>query len=221
MSEATEFMIGAAVSCQDGECGELEGLLVDPGTDAVTHLVVGPRHPKGGGRLVPVGLLEEAATREVRLRCTRAQFDALDPAEATTVRTGVAVDWESRAGEDQVMERYWGMGRSRPGGPGRETTGMRPEQRAAEADNFPDDAGQISRGQPVHATDGPVGRVQGLVADAKDHRMTYVLLEEGHAWGRKEIAVPISAVKFVIDDGVHLDMTKAQVGSLPPVDRQR
>ncbi|MDA8316819.1 MAG: PRC-barrel domain-containing protein [Actinomycetota bacterium] len=214
-------MIGSVVSCEDGECGELERVLVAPGTDVVTHLVVEPTHRKGKGRLVPIDLVETAVTRAVRLRCTLAQFDELDPAEAEVIRGGIAVDWESQAAEQQVMERYWGSGNPGLEGPERPTTGMRVEQRAVGEDRIPDDAGEISQGQHVHAIDGPIGRVDGVVADAKDHRMTYVLLEEGHLWGRREIAVPVSAVKFVIDDGVHLSLTKEQVASLPPVDLQR
>lgn len=221
MSEAAEFMIGAVVSCEDGECGELERVLVEPGTDAVTHLVVEPRHRKGEARLVPIDLVDTAGARAVRLHCTLAQFDALDPAEETEIRGGVAVDWESQAAEQQVMGRYWGSGNPGLEGPERPTTGMRMERRAVDFDSIPDGEGEISQGQQVHAVDGPIGRVQGIVADAKDHRMTYVLLAEGHLWGRREIAVPVSAVKFVVDDGVHLSLTKEQVGSLPPVDLQR
>ena len=46
--------------------------------------------------------------------------------------------------------------------------------------------------------------------------MTDVLLQEGRVLGRKEIAVPISAVTGVFD-GVQLNITKQQVRDLPPV----
>ena len=42
-----------------------------------------------------------------------------------------------------------------------------------------------------------------------------MLLQEGHLWGRKEIAIPLSAVTE-IDDGVRLNITKKQVEELPP-----
>ena len=45
--------------------------------------------------------------------------------------------------------------------------------------------------------------------------MTHVLLQEGHLWGRKEVAIPISAVTEV-DPEIRLNLTKAQVGDLPP-----
>jgi hypothetical protein len=47
-------------------------------------------------------------------------------------------------------------------------------------------------------------------------RVTHVLLREGHLWGRKEVAIPISAVAG-IQDGIQLNITKQQVEDLPPV----
>jgi hypothetical protein len=47
--------------------------------------------------------------------------------------------------------------------------------------------------------------------------VTHVLLDEGHLWGKKRVAIPISAVKDV-KGGVRLTFTKDQVRDLPPVD---
>ena len=52
----------------------------------------------------------------------------------------------------------------------------------------------VDRGDPVHALDGEIGRVQGLLVDPDDHRVTHVLLQEGHLWGRKKVSIPVSAV---------------------------
>ena len=72
-------------------------------------------------------------------------------------------------------------------------------------------------GDRVHAVDGEIGRVQGFLADSGDDRVTHVLLREGHLWGRKEVAIPISAVTGV-EDGIRLNITKQQVENLPPAD---
>jgi PRC-barrel domain protein len=76
---------------------------------------------------------------------------------------------------------------------------------------------QVRRGEHVHATDGDIGRVQGLVVDPADHHVTHVLLDEGHLWGKKEVAVPIGAVTGV-EDGVRLSLTKDEVADLSPVE---
>ena len=53
--------------------------------------------------------------------------------------------------------------------------------------------------------------------DPGDHRVTHVLLREGHLWGRKEVAIPVSAVTKV-ENGIWLNLTKKQVEDLPPAD---
>jgi hypothetical protein len=59
MSESTpggsmEFTLGSEVSCSDGVCGQLRRVIVDPTDRKATHLVVGPKHWTGIGRLVPM-----------------------------------------------------------------------------------------------------------------------------------------------------------------------
>ena len=48
-----------------------------------------------------------------------------------------------------------------------------------------------------------------------DDKVTCIVLREGHLWGRKQVAIPVSAVAS-IDDGIRLNITKQQVEDLPP-----
>jgi uncharacterized protein YrrD len=76
----------------------------------------------------------------------------------------------------------------------------------------------VRRGEHVHASDGAIGHIQGLVIDPSDHHVTHVLLQEGHLWGKKEVAIPIGAVEEVAEDGVRLGLSREQVRELPPVE---
>ncbi len=58
--------------------------------------------------------------------------------------------------------------------------------------------------------------VDDVQVDPDNHRVTHVLLGEGHLWGRKEVAIPVSAVTKV-ENGIWLNLTKKQVEDLPPV----
>ena len=87
MAAETEFAIGATASCSDGVCGEVSRMIVDPATRSVTHLVIGPKHRREPGRLVPLNLVD-TTTGEIRLRCTLAEFGKLDPAEETELLEG-------------------------------------------------------------------------------------------------------------------------------------
>jgi sporulation protein YlmC with PRC-barrel domain len=75
---------------------------------------------------------------------------------------------------------------------------------------------EVRRDEQVHATDGEIGRVQGLVVDPRDHAVTHVLLQEGHLWGKRRVSIPISAVT-AIKDGIRLDLSKQQIEDLPAV----
>jgi sporulation protein YlmC with PRC-barrel domain len=209
MSEATEFTIGSEVACSDGVCGELTRVVVDPVARALTHLVVEPTNRQGIGRLVPVELVESTGG-EIRLRCTTSKFKALEDAEETRFLPGASGAWGYGQGQMLSMP-YFGLGM---GGMG---MGMGAGPQAVVYDRVPAGEVEVRRGEHVHATDGPIGQVQGLVIDPSDHHVTHVLLDEGHLWGKKRVAIPISAVQDV-KHGVQLSVTKDQVRDLPPVD---
>jgi hypothetical protein len=59
-------------------------------------------------------------------------------------------------------------------------------------------------------------RVEGFVVDPVHHQVTHILLKEGHLWGRKEVAIPVSAVAS-LDAGIRLNITRKEVEDLPPL----
>jgi sporulation protein YlmC with PRC-barrel domain len=223
MSETAEFIIGSEVSCTDEVCGDLRRVVVDPVARAITHLVVEPRHRQGMGRLVPIELVSAAETK-IRLRCTKSEFDALENAEETQFLPGASGEWGYQ--QDQMLSfPYYGLGVGGMGGIGGMGLGAMGGVGMGAlggvgmgaSDRVPVGDVEVRRGEPVHATDGAIGRVQGLVIDPSDHHVTHVLLDEGHLWGKKRVAIPIRAVTRV-DDGVRLSLTKDEVRDLPPVD---
>ena len=213
MAEPSQFTIGAQARCSDGVCGEVTRVVVDPIARAVTHLVVEPEHRQGLGRLVPLDLVE-AASGQVLLRCTIAEFEELDSAEETQFLPGTA-GYAAYGPEQVVAWPYYGLG-----GTGMDP-GIDPELAGTSPtvtfDTLPLGEVAVRRGEPVEATDGSIGHVQGLVVDPRSRHVTHVLLQEGHLWGRKEVAIPIGAVAGV-DDGIRLSISKQEVEDLPAVD---
>jgi sporulation protein YlmC with PRC-barrel domain len=213
MADATQFTIGTEASCSDGAVGAVSRVIVDPTAQAVTHLVIDPEHGRGHGRLVPLDLVEGAAG-EIRLRCTKAEFEDLDPAEDTQFIPATN-DYDGYGPGQIGFMPYYGLG----GGmiiPGVNVEDGTPSQFVT-TDSVPVGEVEIRRGQAVQATDGDIGHVQGLVIDPASRHVTHVLLQEGHLWGRKEVAIPISAVAST-KDGIQLKITKHDVQELPPVD---
>jgi sporulation protein YlmC with PRC-barrel domain len=204
-----EFTIGAEASCTDGACGEVTRVVVDPVAQTVTHLVIEPKHRRGLARLVPLALVD-AAAEDIRLRCTIAEFERLDPAEETQFVPGSP--GYAAYGPDQVVSwPYYGLA-----APDIDPALVGTSQTVT-YDTIPLGEVEVRRGDHVHATDGDIGRVQGLVIDPRSHHVTHVLLQEGHPWGRREVSIPISAVTRV-DDGIRLSITKQDVADLPSVD---
>jgi hypothetical protein len=210
MTETT-FTIGVDATCTDGACGEVIRVVIDPVLRTVTHLVVEPKHRLGLGRLVPLDLVD-ATTCDVRLRCTLVEFEKLDLAEETQFLPGSSGYTGYGPGE-ALSWPYYGLGMGRAVGMGVAVGNV---TEPVTYDTVPLGEVAVRRGEQVHATDGDIGRVQGLVINA-DRHVTHVLLQEGHLWGRKEVAIPIGAV-IGVDEGIRLNLTKEEVQDLPPVD---
>ncbi len=208
MSEAVQFTIGSHVSCSDGTHGEIIRVIIDPVDEEITHLVVAPGHKKDQARLVPLDLVDET-DGQVRLRCNRAEFDRLDPAEETHFMPGGGGGYPGYGADQVGVWPHYSLGR----------VGMRGTEVASTLiyDTRPKGEVDVQRGDPVEATDGDIGRVQGLVIDQDSHHVTHVLLQEGHLWGRRQVAIPISAVTST-DHGIRLNIPKQEVRDLPPVD---
>jgi sporulation protein YlmC with PRC-barrel domain len=220
MTELTELTIGSGVACSDGACGVLARVVIDPVRRELTHLGVEPEHGVGRGHLVPVGLVVSVAKEQVRLSSSISQFESLDEAEETQLLPGGDGEWGFEP--DQIRSwPYYGLnvGPYGMGGLGSDAgLGMgTPEPQAITNERVPMGEVEVRRGEHVFATDGAIGRVQGLVVHPGDHQVTHILLDEGHLWGEKRVAVPITAVQN-IEDGIQVSLTKDQVRDLPSVD---
>jgi sporulation protein YlmC with PRC-barrel domain len=191
MAEETEFAMGATASCVDGPGGKVSRLIIDPATETVTHLVIEPKHRLGVGRLVPLDLVDTTAG-DIRLRCTVEEFGTLEPAQETELIDDITGGLNAPMGTTSPMPVIL-------------------------QDVVPLGEADVDRGDPVHALDGEIGRVQGFLVNPDDHRVTHVLLHEGHLWGRKKVSIPVSAVTGV-ENGIRLSLTKKQVEDLPPAD---
>jgi len=204
MAGTEQFIIGAEVSCTDGACGRLSRVVVDPVAQAVTHLIVESRRGHELPRLVPVSLADSTAG-EIRLNCTSAEFDVLDPAEETQF---IAADEDvpNYRPTDTVFWPHYGYRGARGS--------------LETSDTIPPGEVEIKRGEDVQASDGHIGKVDGLVIDPDSHRVTHVVLQEGHLWGRKEVAIPVSSVTRV-EDHIEVSLSKQQVQDLPAIDIDR
>lgn len=203
----TTFTIGAAAACSDGPCGAVSRVVVDPVARELTHLVIEPEHRSGLGRLVPLEMIE-AEAGDVRLRYTLAEFEKLPSAEETDFLPGGS-GYNAYAAHEAYYWPYFGL-----------EGGADPKLALASAietrDMLPPGEIGVRRGEAVHASDGEIGQVEGFVVDSAQGHVTHVLLQEGHLWGRKQVAIPIGSVEK-IDRGITVQLTKHEIEALPAV----
>jgi sporulation protein YlmC with PRC-barrel domain len=204
MPESTPLTIGAKANCSDGVCGRVTQLVIDPLDDEVTHVIVEPEHREGLGRLVPVGSVEPSRDG-IAIRYSRAEFEKLPRAEVTRFLPGSEGEEPSDDAEQQLTWPYFGGNTTLP----------------VTDDTLPVGEVAVRRGEEVHATDGAIGEVEGMVVDPRNRHATHVLLKEGHLFGRKEVGIPISAVTHVDENGIRLSLSKRDVEELPAVDFER
>jgi hypothetical protein len=199
MAGRTPFTIGADVSCTDGVCGKVSRLVIHQRARTVTHLVVNDRQFQG--RLVPLNLVDvDATTGQIRLRCTISEFGKLDPASVTVPLQDNDADPDNSY--DQLLSRSV-------------ASRLLADPPSVTYDTLPSGEVGVRGGEHVHATDGDIGQIQGLVIDSGSHQITHVLLQEGHVLGRKVVAIPIGTVAGVNENGIQLSITRQQVKDLP------
>lgn len=201
------IVIGAGVHCSDGPCGLVRCVVVDPVAQDVTHIVVESKHRQGLGRLVPLALIG-AAGNDVSLNCDSAAFEDLEVAEEIQFMPG-SVGHATYGPRETLTLPYYGFGLA-------DRTAAADAGLAVTRDALPLGEVGVHRGDCVHAADGEIGVVKGLIIERQTHNVTHVLLQEGHLWGRRDVAIPICSVT-AFEGGIRLNISRDAVQSLPPV----
>jgi sporulation protein YlmC with PRC-barrel domain len=208
--------LGCPVRCSDGDFGELADVVIDPTTRRVTHLVVQPDDRREAAILVPVERARAGEARDIRLDCTVVEAGRLEAvSEAAYLRLGkFPVEdpaWDVGVEEVLAMPYYQELGAV--GG-----VTVDPDERVmVRYDRVPKGEVELRRASAVRSSDGHhVGHVDGFVVDDAEH-ITHIVLERGHLWGKREIAVPIGAIAAIETDAAVLSLTKDQVGALEAI----
>lgn len=71
--------------------------------------------------------------------------------------------------------------------------------------------------EAVWATDGKVGKLDGVHVEAHTGRVVELLLRQGHLWGAREVVIPAGLVAAYEDGLVRLTVDTAAIGALPSV----
>jgi sporulation protein YlmC with PRC-barrel domain len=204
---------GKGVRLTDDASRELADVVVDARTGSVTHLVVQPHDDPDGARLVPIDLAAgDGDGEDISLDCTTRALDEMERVhEHRVVRAGQAADqdsnWDIGVEDVQPIPEYAPTAFGEYGGAFGQDV-------AITYDRVPKGEIELRHASAVYSSDSHhMGSVEGVVVDSGD-RITHLLLERGHLWWRRELAVPAAAVSKFEQDMVVLGVTKSELGEV-------
>ena len=209
-----KFLIGSRVYCTMHPCGYLASAVLDPATGRLEHLIVTPDHGIDS-RLVPIAAAH-CEGESIRLHCTLDDFNAMEPAvDVHLTPLDPARPPRHDPQEESSALPFFDQG------PATQALGMvAPEPvlmpRIAYDDHVPAGEARIYPRDHVHATDGAIGHIRGLVLAPEGDTVTHLLVDEGLLRGHKRVAIPMDRVGGVGDDGVRVLMTRREVKDLAP-----
>jgi PRC-barrel domain protein len=211
MALATVLEFGGPIRGADEVVGSISDVVVDPAARRVTHLIV--RHePDEIERLVPVELVEAeepggrlavAPERLAECKAVR-EFAYLQAGEfpAPDADSDIGVEDAVPVGE-LAGSPFDGYG----GGYSSNT--------AISYDRVPKGEIELRRSSDVEAVDGHrLGHLRAVRVD-EHWQITQVVLEHGHLWGTRDVAVPVVAVETLETDLVRLTIDKHALAALP------
>jgi hypothetical protein len=209
-----KYVIGSRVYCAECPCGYLASAVVDPATRRLEHLVVTPDHGIDS-RLVPISAAH-CEGEAVRLACTLDDFNAMEPAVDVHITPMDPARPPRHVPEEESSA--WPFFDQGPSEPNLGLAAPEPVlmPRIVYDDHVPAGEARIYPGDHVHASDGAIGHVRGVVVAADGDVVTHILVDEGLLRGHKRVAIPMELVGGVGEDGVRVLMTRADVKGLAP-----
>lgn len=194
---ALDLTLATPVAATDATFGRVENVIIDPHQGKATHIVVREDALPNTLRLIPEKYIAAATPQGVRLSLTGKQAAKL---KAYIETDYFAPDYFLSLAKDEHVKLP-----------------LAPSSWSVERPATPEGSVPLAGHEPVRATDGTVGRVDGVLCDHHSGRITHLLLRKGHLWGTREIQIPAGLVAGYEDGDVVLSISKAEVGALPDV----
>jgi sporulation protein YlmC with PRC-barrel domain len=210
--EKMKLELGTSIRCADGATRELVDVVIDSSSSRVTHLVIRPAQHAEDARLVPISLASRAedGESEISLNCGAADLERFDPVHKFEIL---------RAGERPNEDPKWDVGvedivvapNYAPTAFG-DYGGSLDSDVTISYDKVPKGEIELRHASSVYSADGHhLGSVDAVVVDDGD-RLTHLLLERGHLWWKREVALPAEAISKFESDMLTLGLTKRELG---------
>ena len=193
------------IVCPDGNYGYLDGVVINPVTDEITHIVTTDDKLLGEKRLVPLEEIAESTFRYILLRCTLQELAAFDL--FTDIEYIPARGFDEFASTD-LEDRTtfsWPFASTKSG------------YIPIEHEHIPANELMFHHNTEIFATDGKVGFLDDLIIDPDTHKITDLAVRIGYFWGYKDVDIPLKQIESLKQDSIYLKLNKATVESLPVI----
>lgn len=207
----TDINLGASIRCNDGPCGEVTNVVLNPVTRKISHIVVEDKKlPRNPTRLVPIGKVANSTQTQITLRCSIHDVALMPPFETTRyIKQSGSGEAYAQGGYSpfaryDIYDEYSYVAND---------TGYT----GVDVGNIPTGELALANGMKIQASDGKVGKLDELALNSKSGEVTHLLMRKGRLWGKKEVSIPVSAAKVVDGETIYLKLDKKAVGELPTV----
>ena len=219
-----DIPLNGDVWCSDGLAGKVVRVVVNQARREVTDVVVRKHDLMGEDRVVPIEMIASSTSNAIRLSMTREELGAM-PAYTYQIPPG-QLEADMMMSDSMYYGGYSGMYYSpvymnRDLMLEREYALNQPTEDVAHKIPEPPKEIAVEPGMDVEATDGHVGKVDQLLIDRETHRITHVVMREGHLWGKKVIPIPLTAIDQVLAPIIFLRLSRDEVAKLPEIPMKR
>lgn len=194
--------INAKVYCHGKLCGHTQAVILNPVKDVVTHVVVKETKNSHAERMVPIELVDASLSDEIHLNLDQAKLQNMPPFfEVEYIKT--TVPYFMYINNMTYLEPI-----------------VMPQEKliSEKLYHLPKDELAVKRGASVYASDGlAIGKVDEFLVDESGHRVTHLILREGHLFEQKEIFIPISEIASIGESSLQLKLSQSQIEKLPTI----
>lgn len=207
-----DLNVGATVHCEDRVCGRLAKVVVDVYTRRITDLIVGGRLPFSPDRVVPVGTVERASKDEVHLELSADELEAY-PEYREVEYTEPSPDAPAgvyEKGDVRCYNATYSYACEMP---------VVPKVRHEVHAGLDANRAVVERGTRVLNAQGEVARVDHVLVNPEDGKITHLVLRRGLV--PRYPILPIEEINEFGDQVVTVDLSEEQIEALPQYRRRR
>jgi uncharacterized protein YrrD len=203
-----DLNIGATVSCNDGRCGKLTHVALEPRTGRVTDLIVAKGFLQKKDRVIPVSAVKSASGDEIVVDVDAEDFEKFPEFDEKMVSLPAGGYRNKRYQQKEVvyvMNRYRPVFITEP---------VVPTVEHEIHEGVPSDYQVLDAGTPVRNALGEIGELDHLLVNSETDRISHIVIETKGLFSDYPV-VPIEDVEAVDEQGIYLKMTKEELAEYP------